>query len=486
MIRLKRIVKVLFTIILFSAMFIGLLRYMRPTQSPLIVSKQQNDDKIKLQNRAASVDTTDPGPGPTAGSVLTLKFTGQQVAGMRGLLSQQCWLNSFKLPMKIVEPFLVESLVIHSKEVWEKEKALTKSLRLSNFYTMSPDEAVLISWGAFINTAPRKVILLAVDHVYGKKCLDFKRSPCKSKISLSRTHTNCTQPKDTKEALEYLGKVGFQVVRQVCLDCAVDLVDSVTPTEIVEYIFGQYKPQEVTLLINLWKFSFQMSPRCVPYKCVDMTQSFKNIQPHLHLVMDANHYTKVIDGIQGTNHGKKKKITVAVMVRLEWFMIEYRHKSLDIVKKCLKNVRKEIHDISRKAHKATTRLLVALDVGTFGSGTLQITRRHHNLTEEYYNKLLSEVKNLVDQLYDGKLTFNKWEESYLNASRGITDRGYIATLQSQLASRADCLVLMGGGNFQQLALQRYLSGHPSRRKCIHPVCIHKAFSRSIHRQLSKV
>ena len=45
------------------------------------------------------------------GHVITLGYTGQQIAGVRGLLSQQCWIASFGLPMKIVEPYTKWSLL---------------------------------------------------------------------------------------------------------------------------------------------------------------------------------------------------------------------------------------------------------------------------------------------------------------------------------------------------------------------------------------
>ena len=61
-------------------------------------------------------------PSPEArqskrGYVLTLKFTGQQAAGVRGIFSQQCWLKLFGLPMSIVEPFVNESVISHSKKL---------------------------------------------------------------------------------------------------------------------------------------------------------------------------------------------------------------------------------------------------------------------------------------------------------------------------------------------------------------------------------
>ena len=53
---------------------------------------------------------------------------------------------------------------------------------------------------------------------------------------------------------------------------------------------------------------------------------------------------------------------------------------------------------------------------------------------------------------------------------GSTDRGYIAAIQRVLASRADCLVLVGGGDFQSMAVYDFMNFHNSS-KCVHLVCV---------------
>ena len=58
----------------------------------------------------------------------------------------------------------------------------------------------------------------------------------------------------------------------------------------------------------------------------------------------------------------------------------------------------------------------------------------------------------------------------------MTSGGYIAALQRAIASRADCLVLAGGGNFLKMALYQYLDNHPKRAdQCVHFLCVPKGF-----------
>lgn len=82
--------------------------------------------------------------------------------------------------------------------------------------------------------------------------------------------------------------------------------------------------------------------------------------------------------------------------------------------------------------------------------------------------LTEEAKLLIMDLYSNKLTFEEWEESFNKATGGVKNNGYIAALQRTLASRAKCLVLVGGGSFQELALKDYLKNHPNKEDhCIH-------------------
>ena len=152
---------------------------------------------------------------------------------------------------------------------------------------------------------------------------------------------------------------------------------------------------------------------------------------------------------------------VALMLRLER-MMEYlqqpQHSSGWTADKCLSEALRLTKEIQTSGYPTVT-----LDVGKFGSASFRGTGSKH-LTEK--------SKLLLMQLYDNTLTFEEWEESFTKATGGVENSGYIAALQRTLASRAKCLVLVGGGNFQDLALKDYLRNHPNEEyRCIHLVCV---------------
>ena len=57
---------------------------------------------------------------------------------------------------------------------------------------------------------------------------------------------------------------------------------------------------------------------------------------------------------------------------------------------------------------------------------------------------------------------------------------YIAALQRTIASRSDCLLLFGRGNFQEVALSAYLRNHPNKvTRCVHIVCASRSLRKNI-------
>ena len=115
--------------------------------------------------------------------------------------------------------------------------------------------------------------------------------------------------------------------------------------------------------------------------------------------------------------------------------------------------------------------LVTLDIGSFGSNSFKSVVED----ETTYNM----SRNALTTLYDNTWTMEEWEESFTRATGKSINRAYIGALQRILASRADCLILMGGGSFQALAVRDYYNYHKElREKCVHFVCTRRAFKQS--------
>ena len=131
-----------------------------------------------------------------------------------------------------------------------------------------------------------------------------------------------------------------------------------------------------------------------------------------------------------------------------------------IYQKCLKQLEEELQKHNEKSP------FLAIDVGTFRS-------RSFNPNTLNYRTSLNASRVFVEKLFsDRKWTFDDWEKSFMTIPGVMNMQSYIASLQKTIASKANCLFLMGGGSFQKLALQYYLELHPRPdERCIKYICV---------------
>ena len=414
-------------------------------------------------------------PAAQSGYVLTLEFTGQLVAGLRGIMSMQCWLASFGLHnvMSIVEPYVVNSKLVNGINAWRQfgenlkpaqDEENIELLMLTDYFNMSTfnhaaernGQPLLASWERFWDNAPRKLVVVAVKNPYMRDCLSYtKAGMCEGEgdshsqkiINLREQFPSGCQPSEmVTNSIGYLKERGFRVVRTVCLNCDSRASNYFTPTEVTHHIFGEYNPSEVTLVITHWKFSFEMTPTCV--RCNQKITANGNplalFSPSPQLLEHADAYIK---SLRANPHTK----LVAIMIRIEWFLIMYRRSSLETVRECLSKVLEEYNKYL-SAHPIT-RTVLALDIGKYGSGTFNGTFSRNNISQQYFSKVVEEIHKFVKEV---DLDYSKWEGSFEEVTGRGYDRGYIALLQSVIVSKADYVIRMGGGHYQQLSIQLFL------------------------------
>ena len=189
----------------------------------------------------------------------------------------------------------------------------------------------------------------------------------------------------------------------------------------------------------------------------------QKLTPSKRLNEDAHYYVDTFLNSQ---------LRLAVMIRSE-------RVSVSNLKNCLSQVVESVSSIAMNwSRTATGRkgTLPTLDVGKYGSITHR-NFRNAGIDTEARSKITHSVTDMVGRIYgeDG-WSFNEWEQSYLNASRGNKDGRYLAALQRTLASKAGCLILMGGGSFQEVAFNNYVVLHPDKsEQCVRTVCISEPF-----------
>lgn len=413
------------------------------------------------------------------GYVLTLEYTGQLVAGLRALLSQQCWISSFSLPLLIVEPFSNNSLLRHSHRMWKDYSLNSPTVRFRDLFDLDHfnaqskvvGDAGIAEWEEFIEVAPRKIVLLTINDIHHSGCLLFDADMCNSvQPTVNKVFEGCHLPRNSEAALDYLKRHDFYVVRNVCLNCMEDTT-TLTPDVVTNYIFGSYDARDVTLIVNSWRFSMKINKNCREMETCRNQEgvlSQRFVQSR-RLERDANWYL---------NSYFPSQMIITIMIRIEWHFITNRKRTNNDAIKCLKEVLTTVKELQRKFGNLNNPSFLSMDVGSYGSGTFHQTIQHTNTSISTYDDVLNHTRVFVKELYRDAWTFSDWEESFLTIPGLLMDRGYIATLQQTIAAKGDCLILMGGGHFQHMALQAYLSKQPpSNERCVKYVCVAPPFKR---------
>ena len=401
------------------------------------------------------------------GYVLADDYWEQQNSGCRNLQSLQCW--AAKLKMKVVEPFIVNS-VLRTLPT----SANTAWLRYSSMFDMDEwnkesvklNHSELVHWEDFLAKAHQNVITVEFEYAYSKdvqrKQRELKTNPTQKIEIECEPHTGW--PKATQAA--FLKSHNFTIVRIVCLNF--EYGKFLTPSEFRDMIIGEYSPDEVTIIFRQWRGLGIVGRILVKDTGCVNTGIQEKMQPSHRVFNDARNYASVY--LTG-NLSKQYTLPtfsllepnvpsqeyIAVMGRLEKSKLSF-NKRPGIVPYCfeqtIKYTRKLAEDIG------VGRTFLSVDIGKFGSNSFKNTGDSSDLHKEF--------EKFFKSLYGGQVTINEWERTFQDVAH-TDDSGYIALLQKVIVVRAKCVIFVGGGAFQKHALNIYRSLHPKHEWCIHIV-----------------
>ena len=432
-------------------------------QTLIVKDSTTTDHPTSKVHQVSSPDEEDErGFNSSHGYILTLQFNGQQAAALRGVVSQLCWVGSFGLPMYVVEPFIYNDHVGCISNSGGLRSSEYFDIRKFNEASTREGYAELVTWEDFMKNAPRRTILLKMIGVNATG----SRPPTKVVKAASKTEKTC---------YEAPSPAHFQCLFEQMQDfCITEVITApfgrysdnnlFTAEEMYNVIFKKWKPEEVTLIVTYWN-----EPWYVPNPKLEDSHfcrhsSEKGVRnrfyPSLQLLKHAEKYEDLF---------LKPRNSLAVMMRMEHFVLQIVRKKRDwSLEVCLQKLTDTVKSIQKGS--STSRAFVTADIGSFKSASWEKFLPSYAASKNG-TQLMKIVKRTVRTLSNHKWTFDEWEKSFVQATGGIDYPSYIAALQRTVASRADCLVLFGGGKFQNLALHNYMQSHPDRSKwCIHLVC----------------
>ena len=411
--------------------------------------------------------------------IITQTFGGQMTRAIKNMMLQQCWGTNLGYNHSyIVEPFSAQSNLYHSVSFWTniKKGKLHDATRFSEYYDLryynlksQMDNSIgLVSWENFLKNAPRHSVVLMVPQ---QRCKLYSNK--KDAISM-KLSSNCSFTKVFQDFVTGLKKYNFYVAKVICVHCSW-LHSPLSLKELHNELYTGHNSSKVTVMINSWRNFYHTSSWLrVPEFCKlsEDPSSSTRLRPSQQIISHTQYYMKNIIRSKGV---------VAVMLRIERFLTQQvSGKTQRGLTSCI-NATLDIHDKIKKKTKDTGTFLT-LDVSQFGSHVMQNSNAISKLTvngEQSMESISTLAENTIKHIYNGKFTLKSWEHTFVEASGGITEMGYIAMLQRNIAIEADCLILMGGGSFQQVAAHQYINKHPNHSsQCLHTICVTKSFDKS--------
>ena len=411
------------------------------------------------------------------GYVLPLGYGGYQGRGCDGILSVQCWVKSFALPMLIVEPMIQGSQFVTYGNLRRESdvRAFSEIFDINNFNKFTAGKtgyAQLSTWEDFLQYSPKNVIYIRI------RKMDPKHQG--STIQLDYEASSSDECSIKYSELKFLEKFKFCVVKTIT-----SFLRKQTPftaDEMKSIIFNTFKPEEVTLVLSGW------SPRNIvpnpklpdPYSCLrtffDEGQSPFAPSP---LLMEA---VKKYEHLYLT-----PQTSVAVMIRSEHFLrsiggLVKQSDLLQTIDRHLEHLLTLAKELNDKFPDG--KVFVTADVGTYGSFTWsQPVNALGKRDPHFYAHVENAVKKTVVSFHHKFQSFKQWEESFTNVTGKTKDQTFIAALQRAIASRAKCLLLFGGGSYELLAFRDYLRNNPDRSKqCWRCIDVRTNFKQSFLQQ----
>ncbi len=440
-----------------------------PTITQTIVSETNLLTKSK-DTHAISLKTS----SPNSGYIVTMTYNSQMTRAIRNLMGQQCWARSMiGLSLSITEPFSAESKLVHYRRFWDglKNKNLHNAVLFGEYFdvdfynrvSLNESSSQITRWKDFLSDSktPRKLVTVILP---SKRC-DFDLKP--GDVNLEKQVPPCLYGKNFNELIVGL-KERFQIhsVKKVCLDCG-KLKHKLSLEELRDTIFGSDPNiSEYIVLMNTWRnFAFTRSWLEVPSYCKE-AENPKSSKRLISSTSVADHSKQYKDKII-----KHEKV-VAVMFRIERFLtLKILNRSSETLDSCIEKTL-QIHDklvSERYSGKAGT--FITLDIGRFGSKLMKDNKTVSKYGQDSLESINKSVAKMIPTIYNGQFkSMEEYEDTFVKITGGVTERGYISMVQRSIATEADCLIVMGGGSYQQVAISQYLSNHPLK-PCIYAVCV---------------
>lgn len=438
---------------------------------------------LKLNTKVqVNPEVVDVKPVRQHGYIITQTYNGQMTRAIRNMMGQQCWawsLGKERGSVSVVEPFSSESKLVHFRRFWDafEHDQLHEAVRFSEYFdiahynklSVKSKNSPIALWESFLSDsqAPRYFVVVVLPS--GRCTLPQSRPVNASTVK--EISTSCFYSKPLSELIQGLmQRFNGSIVKKVCIDCSM-LKHRLTVDELRDIIYGNGDSSQYTVVMNTWRnFAYTQNWLEVPSYCKaeESPQSSDRLVPGKSVATHSKIYKEKMI---------KSDRIIAMMFRIERFLtLKVLGRSNETLSSCIQKVLDIRNQLLRDKSMAT---FLTLDIGRFGSKLMQKNTTVAKYGQNSLDSINKTMHDALGSIYNGQFnSIKEWEDSFIEAADGITERGYISLIQRSIATEADCLILMGGGSYQQVAVQQYIMNHPEpSTQCIHTVCVHDSFQR---------
>ena len=394
----------------------------------------------------------------TTGFVVALRIYEQQTMASGNLMQLQCWAKFLNLA--VVKPFTKDSFFSTPLDETKHSTMLTldRTFDMEDWsrHTAKLGYAPLVDWQYFVQKAPRNIIIVQIKYptlthvkTVRSKGMAFPHPPLGEEYKEGCRFKMLSGGKVS----QFLQARSFKIVRKVCFNFLTG--DELSLKQFHSDILGDYKPGEVTVIIDEWRGIKENQRVLIKDDICREEHAYREyLKPSQQLLTDAQVYSEVF--LQDSTVATKlpNKDYLAIIARYEMTGLTRSMNREDdpnaIIPYCLQLTLQTMEEMQRKT--GLTNTFLSIDIGKYGSSSF--------VQKHYYNHL-QDMESFVTKVYRGKMDIRVWEKTFETVTE-TTDAGYIAMLQEMLVVKAKCIIFVGGGSFQRHAFHLYTELHPNK------------------------
>ena len=395
--------------------------------------------------------------------VLALSYMDQFTWAATRLRSLQCWVSRWDGSYRVVEPFLIGTrlgtLVENSSGAFDLKFSDAVDIQTWNDHGSTTAEN-LASWQEFtLQNVSRNVILVQIIYAKDGHCPENALSSEVCDFKQLRTFWS-----------QILVSKSFTLLKEVCIDF--QQRGFLTANQFNSLIL-QDAPlnKPVAIVIDEWRGMYPSESMddydsflrlrdtvCSPMTRKNMDSTQHSLSLSERIISMANDYISLyLSAVKGY---------AAVVIRWEKILLFDFYYGAEHYSgsNCVEEIK---HHLKILAENGIDSTFLSTDIGKYGSSTFSL----YNSTRASLPNITRYTEELLTFVHGKPTTLAEYDKMLEDCSRS-TNPTIVSQFQKSVAARAECLVLVGWGTFQEHTRKMYRK-QPKKGYCREPIMIQK-------------